>query len=100
MNKYYQQYVESTARDIEEAVNTGNLYEYLEDALDIEYRCDSRKEYRSVQIALTIGGPSVYIDTANNRVELYWGGQSAFAGLSAEAVSAIDDWACEYWEVL
>ena len=76
------------------------LYDYFEDCLDIEYRCDGRREYRSVRVMVTCGGPNIYIDTATKQVELYWWTDRASYPLAYDAVDAVDAWACEYWEVI
>ena len=54
-----------------------SLCDYLGDALDIRYIIDSNREYYAVRVAVTLGGPSVYIDTEEGAVLLYWGGESA-----------------------
>lgn len=77
-----------------------SLYDYFEDILDIEYRCDSRRELRSVQIMVACGGPNIYIDTASQKVELYWWGDSANWPLDSDTVAAVDEWAEEYWGCL
>lgn len=77
-----------------------SLYDYFADALDMEYRVGSDKEYRSARIMVTCGGPNVYIDTATRAVELYWWTDRASFLLSQDAVDAIDEWAAEYWEVM
>ena len=46
-----------------------SLYDYFEDALDIEYRVGSNKDYRSVCIMVTCGGPNVYIDTEDAKAD-------------------------------
>ena len=75
------------------------IYDYFDDCLDIEYRCDSRKEYRSVQVMVAWGGPNIYVDTSSNNVELYWGGDAETWPLSSEAIEAVDNWAEEYWNI-
>jgi predicted RNA-binding Zn-ribbon protein involved in translation (DUF1610 family) len=79
---------------------TLSLWEFFSDAYDIEYRCDSRKEYRSVRIMVACGGPNIYIDTASKDVELYWWTESARYPISYDAVEIIDEWAEEYWGCL
>lgn len=74
-----------------------SLYDYLEDCLDIEYRCNSSRDYRSVQIMVACGGPNIYLDTASGKVELYWWSDRAEYPLGREAVAALDEWAEEYW---
>ena len=53
--------------------NELSLYDYLNDALDYEFTIDSRKEYKSAKIWITLGGPNVWIDTAERVVKLAWG---------------------------
>lgn len=84
--------------DMWEFENLG-LYDYFENCLDIEYRCDSRKEYRSVQLMVACGGPNIYVDTGSERVELYWWGDRADYPLDRDSVAAIDEWAEEYWNM-
>lgn len=77
-----------------------SLYDYFSDCLDIEYRVGSDKEYRSVCVMVTCGGPNIYIDTESKAVELYWWGDRASYHILSDAVDAVDDWAREYWECL
>lgn len=49
------------------------LWDYMSDVLDFEYTINSRKEYKSVKIWVTLGGPNVWIDTADSYVRLAWG---------------------------
>lgn len=77
-----------------------NIYDYLENCLDIEYRCDQRREYRSVQIMVACGGPNIYLDTASKQVELCWWGDRATWPLDSDSVAALDEWAEEYWGCL
>lgn len=76
------------------------LYDYFADCLDIEYRCNSSKEYRSVSVMVTCGGPNIYIDTDEKAVLLYWWSDRARYYISDDAARAIDDWAEEYWNCL
>lgn len=77
-----------------------SLYDWAEDILDIEYRCGSDKELRSVQIMVTCGGPNIYVDTATKQVELYWWGDRASYPISYDAAAELDAWAEEYWRCL
>ena len=76
------------------------LYDYFEDALDIEYRCDGRREYRSVSVMVACGGPNIYVDTDENAVLLYWWGDRARYSLDSDTAAAVDEWAEEYWNCL
>lgn len=70
-----------------------NIYDYFEGSiLDIEYTIGGDFDYRGVRVMIACGGPNIYINTNNKRVELYWWGDTAYAALSDSAVSAIDEY--------
>lgn len=50
-----------------------SVYDYMADVLDYEITIDSRLEYKSAKIWVTLGGPNVCIDTAEKAVKLAWG---------------------------
>lgn len=69
-----------------------SMYDYFEDHIyDIEYTIGGDFDYRDVRVMIAFGGPNIYINTNNKRVELYWGFSRAEAALSDRAVEAIDD---------
>jgi hypothetical protein len=76
------------------------LYDYFEDALDIEFRISSRKELQSVEICVTCGGPNIYIDTKTKAVELYWGNTHCDMPLSRAATEVINGYAEELYASL
>lgn len=76
------------------------LYDYFEDCLDVEYRVGADREYRSVRVMVTCGGPNIYVDTQRRAVCLYWWTETAEYPLLSDAVDAVDAWASEYWEVI
>lgn len=84
----------------EDDLEAVSLYDFFEDCLDIEYRCDSKREYRSVCIMIACGGPNIYIDTEEKAVLLYWWSDRARYYLSGDTAEAVDEWAREYWECL
>jgi len=49
-----------------------SAFDYLQDALDIQYIVDSKKEYLGARILVTFGGPNIWINTQYNEVEGYW----------------------------
>lgn len=87
--------IESIVQRENESDDYGELDNYLEDALDMKYLVDSNKTYNSVKILVVCGGPTIYIDTESQCVELYWSSAEVKAYLSDEAIEAIDDWALE-----
>jgi hypothetical protein len=54
-----------------------SAYDYLADALDIQYLVNSDKTYRSGKVLVAFGGPNIWVDTNDNSVRGYWGGDSA-----------------------
>lgn len=67
------------------------LDRYFDDCLDISYIVNASKEYESVRVWVTIGGPSVYIDTDKGAVVLNWGSSHSEYYLSGNVVNAIDN---------
>ena len=71
--------------------NELNLYDYLNDVLDYEFTIDSQKEYKSAKIWVTLGGPNVWIDTAERAVKLAWWTDRAEYPLDWDVCNEIDD---------
>lgn len=68
-----------------------SMYDYFEDHIyDIEYTISDDFDYRGARVMITYGGPNIYINTNNKRVELYWWGDTAYTALSNRAVETID----------
>jgi predicted RNA-binding Zn-ribbon protein involved in translation (DUF1610 family) len=74
-----------------------SLWDYFNDVLDIEYRIGSDKQYRSVCIMVTCGGPNIYIDTASKNVEFYWWGEKAHYRIDRDVCNEIDNIFEEYY---
>lgn len=73
---------------------TLSLYDYFSDVLDMEYIINSDLSYRAVKVYITLGGPTVWIDTYNGTIELRWANESATYYLTSDTVNEID----EIWE--
>jgi hypothetical protein len=54
-------------------------FDYLQDALDIEYIINSRKEYLGARVLVAFGGPNIWVDTRKSIVEAAWWGDKAVA---------------------
>lgn len=73
--------------DLDEA----SMYDYFEDHIyDTEYTISGNFDYRGVRVMIAYGGPNIYLNTNNKRVELYWWGDTAYTALSNRAVETID----------
>lgn len=70
-----------------------DLYDYLEDTYDIKVtRCgiDRDAPIESVKICVAWGGPSIYIDTADCMVKLYWWADYAEYPINHEACGELE----------
>lgn len=67
------------------------LLDYFENVLDIEYRVDSNRNYRSVRLMVACGGPNIWVDTKASEVQLVWWNESAYCPLDPETCDAIDE---------
>jgi len=59
--------------------------------LDITYRVGQNKKFLNGEICVGSGGPSIYIDTHEEAVCGYWGGDTYKACLSKSAVEAVNE---------
>lgn len=101
------EYCKRVAEEIEECAagkmvdddgNELSLYDYLADVLDYEFIVNSRKKYESAKIWVTLGGPSVWIDTAERAVKLIWGTDREEYMLDGDVCEEIDDIMREIYE--
>ena len=51
-----------------------SAYDYLGDVLEIEYTFNSERKFLGAIIAITLGGPSAYIDTRRGILDVHWDG--------------------------
>ena len=47
-------------------------YDYIGDALDVEYVVGSDGSFRGARLLVCFGGPNVWVDTKTDMVEGYW----------------------------
>ena len=73
-----------------------NGFDYLQDVLDIQYIVDSQGEYLGARILVAFGGPNIWIDTLNQRIEGAWW-QDKFDAYYDDDAMAIDDALRELW---
>ena len=65
-------------RDIE-SEGEFSAFDYLQDALEIEYIVNSKKEYLGARVLVAFGGPNIWINTRTKTVEGSWWSDSASA---------------------
>lgn len=68
-------------RDVE---NEGEFsaFDFLQDALDIEYIVNSKREYLGARVLVAFGGPNIWINTRTNTVEGAWWSDRAEASFT------------------
>lgn len=54
-------------------------FDYLQDALDIEYIVNGKGEYLGARVLVAFGGPNIWVNTSTNTVEGHWWGDSCKA---------------------
>ena len=65
---------------IDEYGDTQSAFDYLQDALDIEYIVASdKKTLLGARVLVAFGGPNIWVNTRTNTVEGHWWGDSASA---------------------
>ena len=72
---------------------------YLSDALDVEYTVSGRGDYLGSRVCVALGGPNIYIDTRNQKIQGYWGGDHIERSYSRDAL-ALDDYLEEMFNCL
>jgi hypothetical protein len=56
-----------------------SAFDYLTDALDIEYIVNGKREYLGARVLVAFGGPNIWVNTRTKKVEGYWWGEYAKA---------------------
>ena len=92
--------VDLVGNDENEPWEQVSFYDYFENALDIDYITNSQKEYKACRIMIAFGGPNIYVNTWERKVELYWWTEHVSFYLSADTCSAIDEYMEEYFNCL
>ena len=82
--------IENYYNGFEEDGEERSMVDYLSDVLDYEITLNSSMEYRSCKVWVTIGGPNVWIDTAENEIKLAWGAERDSIWLPSEICEEID----------
>lgn len=82
--------IENYYNGFEEDDEERTLYDYLSDVLDFEITINSLMEYSSCKVWITLGGPNVWIDTAEREIKLSWGGERESLWLDGDICDEID----------
>ena len=67
-----------------------NIYDYISDALDVEYTLDSSRRLIGVNIYFALGGPTCWIDTRRCCVICHWASEDGYACVPSEICEEIN----------
>ena len=76
---------------IPEDYDQASMWDYFNDVYDIEYRLNAEREFKSVALMVACGGPNIWVDTGNCKVELFWWGDYAYWPISNDVADEIDE---------
>lgn len=93
-----EQYIDGEIID-EETGETLSLYDYFSDILDFNFIINSDLTYSAVKVFVTLGGPTVWIDTYSGCVELRWANEKASYYLNNDIIDAVNDYFEEYYDM-
>lgn len=89
--------LENYYNGFEEDGEERSMVDYLSDVIDYEITLNSRMEYRSCKVWVTLGGPNVWIDTAENEIKLAWSNERESIWLPSEICEEIDCYFEEFY---
>ena len=98
-------FLQNNVQSIAQELQTGNFpigenvdgYDYLADALDIEYIVSSEKKFLGARVCVAFGGPTIWINTKTKTVEGYWWNETEFASYDHDYMD-LDSVLEELWE--
>ncbi len=67
------------------------LYDFINDAFDIEVTRGLAGDYRGAKLYMTVGGPAIWIDTQTGSVEVRCGCDSCSKWVDSDAIDALDE---------
>lgn len=106
MSKEIENHVKEIINRIEQGFDDDDLncddepmtaFDYLQDALDIEYIVNGKREILGARILVAFGGPNIWINTRTNQVEGYWWGDKCIMSYDQDNIG-LDDAIETLWE--
>lgn len=76
-----------------------SAWDYITDALDIEYISSARGEYLGARILVAFGGPNIWINTRSRQVEGLWWSDSFTASYYDDKLD-LDSYLQEHFECM
>lgn len=84
--------IEEYYNGFEEDGEEKTLFDYLSDILDFEITINSQMEFSSCKVWIALGGPNIWIDTAEREIKLAWGGERESIYLDSDICDEIDSY--------
>lgn len=75
----------------DDAGENTDLFDYIMDALSIEYILDSEFTLIGARFYVALGGPTIYVDTRDNEVVGHWSTEKVVRWLPFEISDEIND---------
>lgn len=73
--------------------------DYLSDVLDIQYIVSSDRSYRGARVCIALGGPTAWINTQTEQLEVAWWSAPEYRELPRAFVNELDEALAEFWEM-
>lgn len=67
------------------------LYDFINDALDVEVTRGLSGDYRGAKLYMTVGGPTIWVDTRTGFVEGRWATDSCSKWVDSDAIDELND---------
>lgn len=67
------------------------LYDFINDALDVDITCGLSGDYRGAKLYMTVGGPTIWVDTQTGFVEGRWATDSCSKWVDSDAIDALNE---------
>lgn len=67
------------------------LYDFINDALNIEVIQGLSGDYRGAKLYMTVGGPTIWVDTQTGFVEGRWATDSCSKWVDSDAIDALNE---------
>lgn len=79
---------------------TTSPFDYVCDALDVNYTLKSEKECIGGELLVTFGGPNIWVKPLENKVVGYWWGDYAEASITRETADELNSAIGEIFDCL
>lgn len=88
---YNEEWTTEEREEREEQGEPCDLWDYVEQAFDVEYILDSRFRLLGVKLYVALGGPTIHLDTRENAIVGHWGGDRETIYFDYEISDAINE---------